>query len=593
MSEDSQVTITTEEDIDRLQGLIRGNSTRSTRRVLKQLEIRIVTYENRLTELYLNESIVKARIYNNSLMIKIETDYAGGKNKMNKPEQSFKEMKIAKDPHQNIPYDKFNVMTMEEGVRKLDAELNRINTEIKDLNTAIDQYKFKYDELQARLDKAAEDEKNRSKIGKTLFPTREDLIADQIAQAKVANLMLLQELSKRFSDLSAQLPGDLPVPGETYAEWLKKQEEGKIVGFPDGDRRTVNQLRIYIQLFWSHGHSIGDVERTEGEETTTVPLASLLDFDNPANTKNIEILGDLVDVYRLAAKNEKISENVKQYITDVDSVIADPTVSKGVEIRPDVAIPVSESMRADTIKYPNAVLKFGDFYVGSFEIPTLKDTITKAWKKNKSKLYAKNFEFGLPLCPNAVPSGTSTDVKEAEQEIQKSAQTIAAEEKYKEVLAQSQDYKKEEIKIDLGDLPDTAPDWVKVYVKRHRQSAWGVYVYRGNQVLGTRGTSNDDAESAFTRAASWVTFQPEDNMEEKARYWYPSLTGYQFDIGEGLYVPLNFYETIFPDDPEVESEIPKKYGRSLTAKIKKAAKTPVNEYVAYILYGKKNAVIPV
>lgn len=594
MSEDSQVTITTQDDIDRLQSLIIGNSTRNTRMVMRKLERRIIMYKSRLSELYRNESIVKARIYNNADRIKIETEYAAGKNKKNIDEQSFKEMNVAQDPNHSVAYDKFNLMSLEEGVRKFDAELNRINTEIKDLEAAVKKYQEKYDELKAMVEKGDEDEQDSRKIERQrrLFPTEEDLIADQIAQAKVANVLLLLEISRKFSELSQKIPGNLPTEGTTYAEWLDEQENNKAVGFPDGDRRTVNQLRVYTQLFWAHGHSIGDVDLVdESGEVETVALASILVFDNPANQKNITTLEHLVTSQRGASKNDRLSKNVQQYVRDIDSVIADPTISKGVEISPDKSIPVSESMRADTINYPNAALKFGDFYLGSFELPNLKDCITKNWKRRQAKLYTD-----LPVCPNAKPSGTditSSDEKITDYEAQKDEKTQEAEAKYLARLRQAQVFVEESVKIDLGDLPEDAVDWVKTYVGKHKQAAHGIYVYQGNQVVGTRGTAdatNSPSEAravielALTRARGMITFRPQDNMEEKAAHYYYSITGYTFHLKSGdMYVPLNFYKTIFEDN-----QIPAKYGRKLTNQIKAAPKTDSGEIVAYILYGKKD-----
>jgi len=539
--EDSQIIATTREDIKRLEGLIVGNSLRSMRIVLRRVERRRVVFQNRLVELYRNEKIIKARIYNNADALKIDTDYTAGKGKRNIPTQSFEGIVIADDPHHSMSYDKFNIMTTVEGVRKLDAEINRINGEIKELQSAKNLYDQKYKELKKQLGDAEKKKNERSGFARTFNPTEEDLLADQIAQAKTANILLLQGISENFKNLTTPL-SELDLSGEDYGELIKNSTIKGVVRYPDGDRRAIRQLEVYQQLFWAHGHSKGLTVTLESDEVVT--LASRLNFDNPGDTKNTEVLEEALEIARIGAKNEKkMSLAVDRYIRDVDSVIADPLISKGVEIRPDITAPLSESMRADTLSYPTSALRIGDFYLGSFELPTLGDAIRKAWKKRNARLY-----HGLPVCPNAKPSGTSTDIKEEEAEDIKDIKTIQAQYLYLEKLAEAKNFVAKEVEISLGDLPDEAPEWVKTYVKRYQKASLGVIVYLGNQVTISRGTSKESAELALYRARKMVIFpspppdKPEEGMEEKANYGYVSVMGWAWVKQEKIVFTVSLEE---------------------------------------------------
>ncbi len=595
MSEDSQILFTTEQDIERLDGLIVGNSVRSMRIVFNRVKRRMIIYEARLVELYRNESIIKARIYNNSDAIKIATEYTAGKNKKNVAIQSFAQITVADDPHQNIMYNKFNTMTLEDGVRKLDAELNRINTEIKELEATLNLYKQKYDEIKKRFDDAEKKKDDSNKIGKFLAPTREELVADQIAQAKTTNILLLQGISKQFRDLSTVYRHTSSETGKTVKEWLEILEAGKVVGYPDGDRRTANQLRVYQQLFYAHGHAKGlnarVIETSEEGITVTeevVPLSTLLNFDNPGDTKNLKVLEGYSETARGAARStKKMSLKVTRYLNDVKSVVADPIISKGVEIRPDISISVSESMRVDTLSYPVSAIRIGDFYLGSFEMPTLFDTIRKNWKKKQSRMY-----FGLPVCPDAKPTGdevTSTDAKEEEAQEVFEAETLAAQDLYEEKLKEAERLVEIEVQIQYGDLPitgdDAAPEWVKIYVQRFGKAGRGLIVYLGNQVTVLRGTSDESVILAKQRANDMIVFTSDQKMEEKSWYSYESVVGYTVKIGNtDIFVSVE--EMIVIDAGQIPARIKEKNSKIIRAS---TTRTEIKEFVAYVMWGLQSA----
>lgn len=592
MSEDSQVILTTTDDIERLEKLIVGNSIRSMKIALKKYERRMIVFQSRLVELYRNEKIIKARIYNNASMLKIYRDYIAGKNKRNIPTQSFESVVIAQKPHHSMSYDKDNIMTTVEGIRKIDAEINRINTEIKSLQTDLNLYKKGYKKLKKRLDDAEKKKNERSKLGRFFEVTREDLIADEIAQARTANILLLLGINENFRNLTTPLE---ELSAKDLDDFISEFDKKGINRYPDGDRRAIHQLQVYQQLFWAHGHTKGltgtRIASETGERDEVVPLSTLLNFDNPGDTKNTEVLNLTLETVRGGATNvNKMSLTVDRYIRDVESVIADPLISKGVEIRPDITAPLSESMRAETLSYPTSVLRIGDYYLGSFELPSLIGAIRKNWKKRNARLY-----FGLPACPNAKPSGTTTDIKEEEAKVFTDEKTKVAQDLYIEKMKDAQAYVKEQVEISLGDLPlvddppnTAAPEWVRIYVKRYEKAARGVIVYQGDRVTILRGTSKESTEMALFKVNKMTTFpspppdKPEEKMEEKDQYTYESLTEYHVKVGTNNEYRVSIEEMAAIDAGEVPTRIKEK-----NTKIIKAAttRTKVKEFVAYVMWG--------
>jgi len=579
MGEVSQVILTTTDDINRLEALIVGNNARSMRIVLNRVKRRIVIYESRLVELYQNESILKARVYNNVAELKILTEYIAGRNTKDNPTQSFanENNETVSNPQQNIAYDKFKIMSLEEVIRKLDSEINRINSEIQKLQADKNRYQYKYEDLERRLNKAAEDKEKASKLGQAIAPTREDLYADQIAQARTAQYLLLKGISDNFINLSTPLNDSVPPAGITYSEYLKSLTGSK--GYPDGDRRIVHKLQVYQQLFWSHGHTKG----LTGVDSSgdIVPLSTLLNFDNPGDTKNTEVLTAAVSGNRAASQNSKISLEVKRYIDDVNSVVGDPLISDGVEIRPDVTIPVSESMRAKTASYPTSALRIGDYYLGSFELPTLSDSIRKNWKKRNARLY-----FNLPVCPQAKPSGTSTDTKEEAALVTELALKSEASDLYLKNIEEKTSFILEAEQKQLGDLPADAPEWVKIYVIRYGTASIGKINFEGNEVTVLRGTNESSAQRATDNALKMKKFPSKPAMEVKDAYSYESVIGWTIE-SLGITISQKEFEVILAGGTS------ESLGRQTTEDINNlilsgqfaSDSIKYKEYLAYILYG--------
>lgn len=497
MAENNQVTKTTLEDLKRFNQLIVGSSVRNLRILKEQVERRIVIYERRLIELYNNEHMVKARINNNADAITIANKYAAGIDTQVEPIQSFKYQNVDPRPHRSYAYNKFTISQTQQGITILDAELNRINNEIQMIQAQLREYEKVKKDIDDKLWEAEEREKTNlydKTYGRVIPPTKADLAKEKIAQARIANILLLQGIAK------------------TYENYTTK--EGK-VGYPD-ENMLPKDLQILRQLFWAHAQSESLVYR---EGTSEEPLYTVLNFDNPGDTNNIEILNSIVSAERATGLNTKTDIQVDRFIRDVISTANDPLISRGIERKSDVPLALANSVREQTKSYPVAVGRLGDFYLGSFELPSITDSIRKWWKKRNEKLYK-----GLPTCPNIDKSEleTSTDRKELITQAATEAMRRAGEEKYRDSLRVAQNFIDEQIEARVGDLPEDAPEWVSAYLKLHGDARRGFITYQGQQNIVLRGTGDEPGEAILD--AESILYSDITLIED---YTYKSLLGYQ------------------------------------------------------------------
>lgn len=482
MSESSQITQTTKDDLKRLEDLVTGNYVRSLRVAQKRINRRIIMFERRLIELYNNEKIIKARIYNNADMITIQKNYPSGKNTRVNPVQSFDPQNVAKDPHHAISYDKYNLTKVEEGVKELDAEINRINKEIMMVQAQLNEY-TKKKEIIAKELKEAEEKKNTKDnlidktVGRILPPTPEDLKQDEISRAEIANRLLLYNLSYYYYEMS----------------YVPETNERK---YPDEKKLPQNLLMIR-QIFWAHAQPFPEYIN-EGSDKK-------LNFDDPGSQENRDKLSKDTEVQRIVAENTKTSLQIDRYMRDLRNVSNDTTISIGVERKPDPTLPASESLREQTVSYPAAALRLGDFYVGSFELPTFTDSIKKWWKKKNEQLY-----YNLPICPNKPTDlNTNTDTIEDLQDQVQQELIELGQAQYKEKLADAQAVLQTQEDAQLGDLPDDAPDWVKEYAKLYGDASVGRISYGQLQLVVTRaeGLTREDAITNSNKIAPAGSFQ--------------------------------------------------------------------------------------
>lgn len=539
MPENNQVLFTNLEDIERMKTLVTGSQTRNLRAILTKINRRILIFERRLVELYNNESIVKARIYNNVDLIEIESKYPAGKNTKVEPQQSFQYQAITIDPHHSVSYDKNRLYALGEGVKEFDSELAKINNDIQTIQSIINGYKKSRDAINERLEKAAkEKEEKKNLVNKTLEkvlpPTPEDMKADEIARSRSANMLLLYRVSLSYESMS--------INPETGAR-----------GFTD-EKIVPNNLATLRQVFWAHAQQFS--EFLEGEDK--------LDFNDPGSIKNQLILSEAVGNERYTAKNTKTSLDVDSYIKDLENVANNTTISKGIERKPDPELPVSDSLRLQTVSYPAVAMRLGDAYIGSFELPTFTESLKKWWKNKNSQLY-----YNLPVCPNKPTDlDTSTDTKQESQEDQQAIIAAEGAKIYEDALKAAQAYQEEQQTAKIGDLPDAAPDWVRDFARMYGEGTRGIISYMERQSTVTKGTGaykKDQKEVPLDTARKNALVIGPTGRKELSQYHYESNLGYYVtyyykgkSTGQVKMVPYiywsDFQETL-PKDTTVKSEL--------------------------------------
>jgi len=498
--DEGQILSTTVDDIRRFEELVVGNSVRNLRIVTKRIERRLVMWNRRLIELRNNEAIIKARIYNNADLIKTLEDRAGKGMKVD-PQQSYKAEQIAPDTNHAVHYDIHNITKLKEGVKGNDRELNRINTEIKVIMAQIRKYEEERIKIEASLTKAEEREESKENlidktIGKILPPTPEDLKQDEISRAEISNLLLLYQLSTYYYELS-------------YDPVKKERKYGDEVKLPQN-------LLMIRQIFWAHAQLYPEFINEDSDDK--------LNFSDPGDVNNQRTLFYSTKGLRYTAENTKTSMDVDRYMRDLRNITNDTTLSRGIERKPNPSLPASDSMSAQTSSYPMSMARLGEFYLGSFELPTFSKSIKKWWKKKNEQLY-----FNLPICPKKTKEfQTSTDAKQTEAD---AIQTALAEKGallFQSKLKEVKDALKDQEDIKIGDLPESAPEWVKDYTRIYGDGARNILSFKELQLIVTRGEgeSQEEAEKNAKKIFPVGSFQVKS-------YVYFSQEGYTVTYKNG------------------------------------------------------------
>jgi hypothetical protein len=393
--------------------------------------------------------------------------------------------------------------------------------------------------LSDEIEKAEAQKKENLKntIGRILPPTREDLEKDKIARVRASNIILLYKLALNYKELSS-------LPATTALN------ENRV--YPD-ETKLPRQLKILRQIFWSHANAPG-LQFDRKEELT---------FDDPANSENLIILWTAQQRVRAVAASDKISLEIDAYVKQVSTIANDPLVSEGIERIPDPTLSSAASLSEKTKSYPVSVLRFGNFYLGSFEIPTFTECMKKWWKKKNADLY-----YGLPQCPNVTePYSTTGDEKTETYEATKSQAVIDGKDEYLKKLAEANAVIEENRAKNMGDVPSNAPDWVRTYAEIYGTSNRGSLNYNGTQIIVGRAVGSTE-EIAFTNARKLVTFPSTSSITIKEEYSYLSLTGYLVTFTN------NSQQFIYPEDKEEFDN------SSATVRVKSIVEQ--TEYVAYV-----------
>jgi hypothetical protein len=459
MAEGNSILSTNTEDIDRVNALVASNSVSNLRIALAKTQRRIMVMENRIVELANNEQVIKARIYANVDQSFINTKYAAGIDQQVDPVQSYSRTTVSQDPDPSLTSNKFTAYSTVTGVTELDAELNRINAELNTARQILRRYQRDQTDLTVALTTAQQKQSQNifNKIGQAISPSPDDLAKDQIAKARLSNLLLLQGMCTVYRSFTTNPTTQQP-------------------GFPDEVKLPETLLNIRLK-FWATANAFHDPISSDVAGVTTAinfidpKSPSKLNFDNPGLIANQVILDSKVSLFRVAGKNNKLSADVSQFIKDNLAVTNDALVSAGIDRKPSpVAVP-SNSMLAQTKSYPAVALALGDQYIGSFEIPNINDSIRKWWKK-------KNATFSsLPLCPNIPkPSLTITDTNETSAAIKYQNAIKNGANLFTEALSVAAAAQQNINMLRLSDLPSDAPGWVQLFTVTYFGTTYNDYI---------------------------------------------------------------------------------------------------------------------
>lgn len=487
MSENSQILQTTVDDLDRISQLTVGNTASKLRIGLDMAQRRILILQQTLMDLRANESVVKGRIYNNYEQTYIEQNLAAGKNTKVESQNSFDVENISPTPNPAISAITFKIYN-EEGNRKLKSELDKINNDIQVVLSELKSYEATEKLLNLKI-KSAENQKSKQQTllekttGKVYPPTLTDLELDKVRKSAYANVSLLYNLSKTYLDLSVN------------SDDLR---------FFSDDAVLPPKLAVMRQVFWATVQQFPNyVSGTTDAEGTKIPPLNTTD---PGALENLKILRQDLDNLRIVGKDEKTDQATAKYVRDLKSISTDQSVSRGIERKPDPTLPDSNSMNAQTKTYSVTAARLGNFYIGSFELPSLGATVSKWWKKKN-----KDLCIGLPLCPNVQkPPETSTDQKEENADIASAALQKSGAEAFQKALDAASAYQ-----VSLLGLPTDAPDWVVSWTKLYKAGTMGTI----GQTVIVR-TFAGTLESAARQAKNRVTLNYGIETEPYETYYY-------------------------------------------------------------------------
>jgi hypothetical protein len=490
MSESSSILFTNTDDIERVNIFIASNSVSNLRSLLIKIQRRILILENRIVELTANEKIIKATIYANADQSHLDSKYIAGINTQVQPVQSFAFSTTSVDPDHSLNSNKFNVYSKIPGVVALDAEINRINKDINSAMTLLKTYRRNQTLIQATLTTAQQKQSQNifNKIGKAISPSPQDLAKDQIAKSRISNILLLQSLALTYNNFST----DPETQQRAYPDEIKLPE-------------TLLKIR---QVFWATASQFHDsfVQSSTSMISSNINFIDpnspdKLDFDDPGNPSNIEIITNKLQLYRAAGTNDKLSLDEDQFIKDNVVITNASVASKGIERKPDPFLITTNSLRTQTASYPAVAVSLGDQYIGSFKIPSINAAVKKWWKK-------KNATFSpLPICPNIPPpSPTITDSRETDARITQQAIIAQGVASYNKALQEEVAQQQELNSVRISDLPPNSPTWVITFTSNYGDKESGSIIFSGDSRIVTRSV-NKNRQDAITNAQN-VSYSP-------------------------------------------------------------------------------------
>jgi len=494
MSQDSQVLVTTTNDIARLNHLLVGNSITGFRNGIQKAQQRIVTLEKTQTELRLSESHIKSRLYSTLDQAFIYSHTGGGTNTRADWQSSYEQQIKEAGTDPSINHDKFQTYLSIHGVSEMEQALNKINNELMQIDTAIREYSLTIVSFQTAI-KSAEEARSKnilykagslvSSVGNYLSPDQSDIEQDAIAKSNVSGLLLLQGLSKAYNMYSTDQEGKRAYP-----------DEAKLAA------TTMSNIRKH---FWAHAQSYPEFL----QENTK------LDFNDPGCEQNLKIIKEKLDTFRGAAANTKIVDVVDQFIKNIVTVVNDSSISDGISKKAETILPEGTSLKDKTIHYPSVVMSLGDtYYYGSFECPT--------WLAGlKKSLQEKNTKFlPLPLCPKIVrPPDTSKNLKSDQVKDKYEEAKNAGAQKFRDALAAATNFQKTinaSTEGLVGELPIDAPDWVYNYTSIFESNDFGTISYPLDRLPAAKTTTSSATGANVSAPSASSDAVPVSDMKAPA-----------------------------------------------------------------------------
>jgi hypothetical protein len=454
---------TTSQDIGDFQSYVIGSSIESYRLGSARVNRDLIT-QNRLLMTYRsNSALLTAKALNNLSLLDIESRHTPDTFE-NPIQQMDNDGSVPPIPDQGIGFNKSMVARTMEGINARDAELNKINNDILLCLSKIrklNRYRLLIEE---KLAQAARDPRQSPRLLTGLLPNQpllspksSDMNKDRIAKARIENLYLLYQLHTNYLNCTT-IVKLLRAESES-ATTVEVVQDSQIRGFPD-EEMLVRNLIVLREVFAAHAKGFPDNElfQTTSASGPSFPPINLADPGDPVNG---QILRSKLASERAASTSDAVPEQIQKYVTELSTLAMDPSTSKGISRKPTGGLSAKDSMNKATQTYPVAVMRFGVFYKGSFEIPSFYEAVRKWFKRDKSK----NFQ-NLPMC-SALPSQTTTDEKLSFQTSSRAFDEAEGRGQYKRKREGVGNKAEEDLSAIKSQIPADAPQWVIEFIKSY------------------------------------------------------------------------------------------------------------------------------
>ena len=463
----------TTQDLGQYQQYVIGSSIESLRLGMARVNRDLVT-QNRLLVIYkANYNLLVAKALNNVSLLDIEI-----RNTPDTFEEPLQAMDNSGAPppsaHQNYGIDKAMIKRTQDGINARDAELNKAYHDVLLCMAKIRGLNKYRETVTEDLRQASLSQRQTPTILRGLLPDQpllppvfSDTNKDRIAKSRPENIYLLYQLHIDYVDYSKTVRSTIDPKGPP------------VRGYPDEEKLDRN-LIVLREVFAAHAKGFPNNEFFQ-----TTPALNLADPGDPVNG---QILRSKLAVERATSASIAVPEQIRNYVQELSALAMDPSTSKGISRRQKGGISAKDSMSRATQTYPVAVMRLGEYYEGSFEIPSFYEAVSKWYKRDKSK----NFK-DLPMC-SVLPNQTITDVRQASQTASKAFDEAEGRGKYKKIRKEVATSEKTEAELSTVKLPDAAPQWVKDFVK-----LYGIGVDVESRQMGSKAIYTG---SAYTNATS-------------------------------------------------------------------------------------------